>query len=71
MLFKNSIILAHKESTRLAQSPLRWKKPKEGVYKINWDAATKSADGKIGIGVIARDYKGQVLGTLKAPRQFE
>ncbi|XP_042964668.1 uncharacterized protein LOC122298893 [Carya illinoinensis] len=34
-----------------------WQKPNEGVYKINWDAATKNFEGSIGIGVIARDFE--------------
>ncbi|XP_035542092.1 uncharacterized protein LOC118344799 [Juglans regia] len=34
---------------------------KNEVYNLNQDAATKNADGRIGIGVIVRDFKGQML----------
>lgn len=44
-----------------------WKKPPEGAYKVNWDAATNSANGKIVIGVIIKDSNGEVIGTLRAP----
>ncbi|XP_042959546.1 uncharacterized protein LOC122294694 [Carya illinoinensis] len=48
----------------------KWKKPAENPYKINWDAAVRSIEGRIGIGVIIRDHTGQVAGALRAQRSF-
>ncbi|XP_042944746.1 uncharacterized protein LOC122278632 [Carya illinoinensis] len=36
----------------------KWKKPVENHYKVNWDAAVRSVEGRIGIGVIVRDHTG-------------
>lgn len=45
-------------------------RPIEEIYNLNWDATTKNADGRIDIGVITRNFKGQVFGTLRAPRKL-
>jgi hypothetical protein len=31
------------------------------MYKINWDVATDSKNKRLGIGIIAWDYEGQVI----------
>jgi hypothetical protein len=36
----------------------RWKKPKVGVVKINWDATISTLEDMMGVGVMARDNTG-------------
>jgi len=47
----------------------KWKAPTVGYVKVNCDATVYEAGGKMGIGVIVRDHKGEVLATLLAPQQ--
>ncbi|XP_042984782.1 uncharacterized protein LOC122313674 [Carya illinoinensis] len=42
-----------------------WNPPPAGFLKINWDAAICEEKGIIGLGLIARDQGGQVVGTKK------
>ncbi|XP_021748634.1 uncharacterized protein LOC110714431 [Chenopodium quinoa] len=42
------------------RSPKKWKAPPEGIIKLNCDASLHE-EGWIGMGVIARDWKGEVL----------
>ncbi|XP_042980142.1 uncharacterized protein LOC122310312 [Carya illinoinensis] len=46
----------------------KWSKPSQNNFKLNWDAAVKAKERRIGIGVIVRDYQGQVIGTVRAQR---
>ncbi|XP_021751223.1 uncharacterized protein LOC110716880 [Chenopodium quinoa] len=48
-----------KQSSRSRNS---WKKLREGVTKINVDAAILH-NGEVGVGVVARDYRGEILFT--------
>lgn len=45
-------------------------RPRTGTYKINWDAACCKGKTKIGVGVIARNWLGQVMETLRAFKQI-
>ncbi|XP_041011337.1 uncharacterized protein LOC121255120 [Juglans microcarpa x Juglans regia] len=47
-----------------------WKKPPDGKYKVNWDAALNESLGVLGIGAIIRDSQGMVLGTIRARRNI-
>ncbi|XP_059442086.1 uncharacterized protein LOC132174450 [Corylus avellana] len=38
----------------------QWKKPPEGWFKVNCDAALDLRNGRIGLGVLVRDHEGQV-----------
>jgi hypothetical protein len=38
-----------------------WQPPSPGTIKINWDVGFDKANGRIGLGMIAYDYKGFVL----------
>ncbi|KAF5445203.1 hypothetical protein F2P56_034270 [Juglans regia] len=40
---------------------VRWKKPREGVTKINWDAALLKGSKRMGIGIVFRDQEGDIL----------
>ncbi|KAF5445799.1 hypothetical protein F2P56_034822 [Juglans regia] len=40
---------------------VRWKKPREGVTKINWDAAFLKSSKRMGIGIVFRDQEGDIL----------
>jgi len=42
--------------------PLVWNPPPFGVIKINWDAYVNAKKKYVGIGIVARDDKGAVLG---------
>ncbi|XP_042962737.1 uncharacterized protein LOC122297016 [Carya illinoinensis] len=50
------------------QDARQWRKPSRGTYKVNWDAALNSEAGTMGLGVLVRDYKGHVIGALRARR---
>jgi hypothetical protein len=39
-----------------------WQPPLTGKVKINWDASINERDGRIGVGLVARDAFGMVLG---------
>jgi hypothetical protein len=46
----------------VVDSPKGWQPPFPGSVKINWDSSINKSFGCIGIGVVARDYAGKVLG---------
>ena len=48
-------------SSIVKEPPILWQPPHLGVYKVNWDAVVDIAHGRIGIGIIIRDYIGAVL----------
>ncbi|XP_042939585.1 uncharacterized protein LOC122274630 [Carya illinoinensis] len=62
----NSSKKEHKQPTH--QATWTWRKPTRGTYKVNWDAALNIEAGKMGLGVLVRDYKGHVIGALRARR---
>jgi ribonuclease HI len=39
----------------------KWQAPPTGTYKVNWDAAVDSVNGRMGIGIVVRDYEGHVI----------
>ena len=43
---------------------LRWKPPDSGLYKINFDGALFADQGSAAIGVVIRDWEGQVIAAL-------
>lgn len=47
-----------------------WQRPPRDILKINWDASLDSTNQKIGIGVVIKNYKGQVLGTFRVATLF-
>ncbi|GLT72939.1 hypothetical protein SLA2020_448330 [Shorea laevis] len=44
--------------------PIVWKKPVDGVIKLNWDAAIDERNNRMGVGVIFRDATGAVLASM-------
>jgi hypothetical protein len=40
---------------------VQWKPPVEGMIKLNWDAGLNMKEGRVGIGIIARDSRGVCL----------
>lgn len=48
----------------------RWKKPQIGTIKINWDAAIDNNGGRMGVGIVARDHQGVVLGASCMTRAY-
>jgi ribonuclease HI len=46
------------------EQPVRWSPPAAGRYKVNWDIAVHQSIKNIGVGVIVRDYRGEIHATL-------
>ena len=43
---------------------IQWRPPDQNVYKSNFDAAVFKTGNSAGIGVIARDWRGEAIGAL-------
>ena len=59
----------HKEASKffllgLLYCEVSWKKPPAGVYKINVDGATVDDGRCLSIGLVIRDFKGEVAAAL-------
>jgi len=50
--------------------PPCWKTPPEGIIKVNFDAAINKKTGFMGMGVIARDYMGNLLGAKRLSKSM-
>ena len=52
--------------TRMPQhrNHTRWKPPEQGVYKVNYDGAVFSQQGKASLGVIIRNHEGAVMASM-------
>lgn len=48
-------------TTQRKQLEGRWTKPPKGSVKVNWDAVVDKLNGKIGMGIMARDHGGGVV----------
>lgn len=59
--FKEAHDSVAKENTGLGQVQIRWKKPPTGVTKFNWDATLNKDTKTMGVGVVARDEKGEFV----------
>ena len=57
-------ILKHPPKTQRTAVRTRWLPPPEGVYKANFDAAFFGSSGTVGIGVVVRDSKGEIIAAL-------
>jgi ribonuclease HI len=53
--------ISHQEQDKLSATKI-WQPPPPDLIKVNWDAATNIKEGCIGIGIVARDCGGHVLG---------
>ncbi|XP_018812812.2 uncharacterized protein LOC108985100 [Juglans regia] len=54
--------------TAVERRMVRWEAPKEGFVKVNWDAAFKANQRKMGAGVVVRDEEGNVQVSLCLPK---
>ncbi|KAI8554464.1 hypothetical protein RHMOL_Rhmol05G0101200 [Rhododendron molle] len=55
-------------SNTAAPSPLvNWCLPPPGIIKLNIDGAVDKSGGLVGVGIVARDHAGQILGTTSIP----
>ncbi|KAK3225818.1 hypothetical protein Dsin_005680 [Dipteronia sinensis] len=64
----NEVVVISDGKTRAIQNKgAQWQKLDEGICKVNTDAAISSAQKKVGIGVVIRDYKGTVMGFPSNP----
>ena len=43
---------------------LQWKPPNYGLYKINFDGALFDDQASAGLGVVIRDWEGQIIAAL-------
>jgi len=59
---------SHKLSWTIGEMDLRWEAPMDGFVKVNWDTAVETNKNKMGICVIIRDSKGELLATLSEPK---
>jgi hypothetical protein len=50
--------------------PIRWQLPPTGMLKTNWDVAVDKKDGRIGFGVVVRDFESFVLAAYSTTRNF-
>jgi len=48
----------------------RWLPPPDGHVKVNWDAFINEDKGWVGLGIVARDCKGFVLGAKSITKEF-
>lgn len=67
--FASNLLQDHKEASNYflygpSACEISWKRPPEGVYKINTDGATSDDGRKSSIGVIIRDSKGETVAGL-------
>jgi ribonuclease HI len=46
----------------------KWMAPSQGWYKANWDVAIDNRKGRVGIGVILRDERGQMVAAMSKTR---
>ncbi|XP_042944124.1 uncharacterized protein LOC122278076 [Carya illinoinensis] len=67
-IFRESLVTDQGTKKQARSAGLRWAKPMHNSYKFNWDAAVRAKEGRVGIGVIVRDFQGQVVGTVRAQR---
>ena len=71
-----SLLQEFLQAREVEQSPLRpqaiqrWQPPEPYYYKINFDAAVFQASNLAGVGVIARDNRGDPIGALTMPIPF-
>ncbi|XP_042939537.1 uncharacterized protein LOC122274574 [Carya illinoinensis] len=75
MLDAEAVTLAHEKPRENQTRPVEvmrtvWKPPSHDYLKVNVDAAVDSKRGKVGIGVVVRDFRGEVQVILAAPRQL-
>jgi hypothetical protein len=40
------------------------------MYKVNWDATVDKKNGRIGLGIVVRDYEGVVLAEQSTTKNF-
>jgi len=52
------------------RGPCCWMKPPKGTIKVNFDAAINKNSGLLGLGVIARDCMGYVLGAKRLSKHM-
>jgi len=57
-----SSLPSRETEVEVKDSPKGWQPHFPGSIKINWDASINNSLGCIGIGVVARDYAGKVVG---------
>jgi hypothetical protein len=43
-------------------SHISWQPPHPGIIKLNWDASINLKEGRMGMGFVARDCHGEILG---------
>lgn len=57
----SSISLATQATRSQTRQSRIWQPPATNQFKCNWDVAMNSSGNTIGIGMILRDYKGNIL----------
>ncbi|XP_042993245.1 uncharacterized protein LOC122319281 [Carya illinoinensis] len=52
------------------QTNQAWEAPSQGKIKANWDASVDKASGKVGVGVVVRDWNSKVIATLRMEQEL-
>jgi ribonuclease HI len=52
------------------QGNTRWRKPPRGFMKFNWDASVDHSGKRMGVGLIARDDKGEFCAAVVSSMPF-
>ncbi|XP_042974637.1 uncharacterized protein LOC122306269 [Carya illinoinensis] len=72
------IALEYKEANSIQGSKIKpaassaqsWSTPPLHVFKANWDASIDKMQCRVGVGVVVRDWNGQVVATLRSQRDL-
>ncbi|XP_058216648.1 uncharacterized protein LOC131327503 [Rhododendron vialii] len=55
------------QSPAVSKSVPMWRPPLVDVIKLNVDGAVQRANGSVGVGIVARDHWGQIVGMMAIP----
>ncbi|XP_042969053.1 uncharacterized protein LOC122301732 [Carya illinoinensis] len=58
-------IQTQKEGQQTKNLAEKWQSPPANWFKVNWDGAVDKTKCMIGIGVVVRDEKGQIIATMR------
>ncbi|XP_042983222.1 uncharacterized protein LOC122312632 [Carya illinoinensis] len=58
-------IQTQKEGQQTKNSAEKWQSPPANWFKVNWDEAIDKTKCMIGIGIVLRDEKGQIISTMR------
>lgn len=66
--FKEANCIEDKNGDPAIREVEKWKKPSEGMIKVNWDAAFMNDSKRMGAGIVCRDQEGDLLFSACMPQ---